>query len=32
MTTLTWDQSGQKLYETGADRGVLYIPNTGLAP
>jgi hypothetical protein len=27
MTILTWDQSGQRLYETGVDRGVLYIPN-----
>lgn len=23
-TTLVWDQDGQKLYETGVDRGVLY--------
>lgn len=27
MTTLVWDQIGQRLYETGVDRGVLYIPN-----
>lgn len=24
MTTLKWDQTGQRLYETGVDRGVLY--------
>lgn len=30
MTTLTWDQTGQRVYETGVDRGVLYLPdNTG---
>lgn len=27
MAPLTWDQIGDKLYETGVDRGVLYIPN-----
>jgi len=27
MTTLVWDQVGQKLYETGVDHGVLYIPD-----
>ena len=27
MTALAWDQVGQRLYETGVDRGVLYIPN-----
>jgi hypothetical protein len=27
MAILTWDQSGQRYYETGVDRGVLYIPN-----
>jgi hypothetical protein len=27
MTTLVWDQIGQRKYETGVDRGVLYIPN-----
>lgn len=37
MTALTWDQSGARLYETGVDHGVLYIPdvngvyNTGFA-
>jgi hypothetical protein len=30
MAPLTWDQVGERLYETGVDRGVLYIPdNTG---
>lgn len=27
MTALTWDQVGERYYETGVDRGVLYIPN-----
>lgn len=27
MTALVWDAQGQRLYETGVDRGVLYIPN-----
>lgn len=27
MTALTWDQVGERFYETGVDRGVLYIPN-----
>lgn len=27
MTTLQWDRTGERLYETGVDRGVLYIPN-----
>ncbi len=27
MTKLTWDQTGERLYETGVDRGVLYIPD-----
>lgn len=27
MAALTWDQVGERLYETGVDRGVLYIPN-----
>lgn len=30
MTALTWDDAGQRFYETGVDHGVLYIPdNTG---
>jgi len=37
MAPLTWDQVGERLYETGVDHGVLYIPdqagvyNTGVA-
>lgn len=27
MVRLLWDQIGQRLYETGVDRGVLYLPN-----
>lgn len=27
MTKLSWDQVGQRRYETGVDQGVLYIPN-----
>lgn len=27
MTPLTWDQVGERLYETGVDRGVLYHPD-----
>lgn len=27
MTRLTWDGVGDRLYETGVDHGVLYIPN-----
>lgn len=27
MTALTWDQTGQRVYETGVDHGVLYKPN-----
>jgi hypothetical protein len=27
MATLTWDQVGERLYETGVDHGVLYIPD-----
>lgn len=32
MAALVWDQSGERLYETGIDHGVLYIPDpdTGL--
>ena len=28
MTRVTWDQTGQRFYETGVDQGVLYIPNS----
>lgn len=37
MTALIWDQIGERRYETGVDRGVLYLPdasgnyNTGVA-
>jgi hypothetical protein len=27
MTRLAWDQVGQRLYETGVDRGVLFLPD-----
>lgn len=27
MTALTWDETGQRTYETGVDHGVLYLPN-----
>ena len=27
MTKLTWDGTGQRVFETGVDHGVLYIPN-----
>lgn len=29
MSTLVWDQIGQRFYETGVDHGVLYIPDGG---
>ena len=28
MTQLVWDQVGDRLYETGIDHGVLYLPDT----
>jgi len=28
MTKLAWDKVGERLYETGVDHGVLYIPNS----
>jgi hypothetical protein len=27
MTALAWDEVGERLYETGVDRGVLYLPD-----
>jgi len=27
MTAIVWDATGERLYETGVDRGVLYMPN-----
>jgi hypothetical protein len=29
MAVLSWDQTGQRFYETGVDRAVLYIPDAG---
>lgn len=29
MAKLKWDQTGERLYETGIDRGVLYVYDTG---
>lgn len=29
MTALTWDNSGERLYETGVDHGVLFLINEG---
>lgn len=28
MAELVWDEVGKRVYETGVDRGVLYLPNT----
>lgn len=30
MTRVTWDNVGERVYETGVDRGVLYIPTNGV--
>lgn len=30
MPKLAWDQTGQRFFETGVDRGVLYIPTAGV--
>ena len=30
MTALVWDQVGERLYETGVDHGVLYLPTDGI--
>lgn len=32
MTALAWDQVGERRYETGVDRGVLYPPNSSAVP
>ena len=32
MSKLVWDQTGDRLYETGVDRGVLYVQEAGLYP
>lgn len=30
MTRLLWDQTGERLYETGVEKGVLYLPTNGV--
>lgn len=30
MAPITWDGTGERLYETGVDHGVLYLPNAGV--
>lgn len=30
MSLLTWDNVGERVYETGVDRGVLYLPTAGV--
>jgi hypothetical protein len=30
MTKILWDQVGERVYETGVDQGVLYIPDAGV--
>lgn len=32
MTALVWDQAGDRRYETGSDRGVLYVPGGDAVP
>lgn len=32
MAKLIWDQMGERLYETGLDRGVLYLPDGSAVP
>ncbi len=32
MTKLLWDQTGDRFYETGVDRGVLYLPDRSGVP
>ena len=32
MAKLEWDKSGERLYETGTDRGVLYVASNGTYP
>lgn len=27
MAVLTWDQTGQRFYETGVSKGVLFLPD-----
>ena len=30
MSKIVWDQTGERLYETGVNHGVLYIPTSGV--
>lgn len=32
MTALAWDQAGERSFETGVDKGVLYLPNGNVLP
>ena len=32
MARLEWDKTGERLYETGTDRGVLYVASNGAYP
>lgn len=32
MTALVWDEVGERRYETGVDRGVLFLPDGGAVP
>lgn len=32
MSTIVWDQTGERFYETGTDRGVLYVAVNGTYP
>ena len=32
MAKLVWDKTGERLYETGVDRGVLYVQSNGTYP
>lgn len=32
MSTLTWDQIGERTFQTGVDRGVLYLPDGTVVP
>jgi hypothetical protein len=32
MTILVWDQAGERIYQTGVDRGVLFLPDGTVVP
>lgn len=32
MSAIVWDESGKRFYETGVDKGVLYVQNSGAYP